>query len=194
MKYGAFRFQLSPKAIQWHLEKWWENVDFIGGFCEFVNFTHSPSRGPSPSRSQLGISSLGESARRSWGPRIAGCCRWWRKRFTAPTCRSSWEQRGHGWGKGAPSYGAVKNPSQIIQNCSSLLLKPIETYWNLCGSTLWYPVSAWGLGFFRGVIRVGKLSSEHWWIADGIYDIHNTQWVSNDSECTLNNHEYMMDG
>ena len=90
-----------------------------------------------------------------------------------------------------PSYGAVKDPSQIIQNCSRNLLKPIET---LCGSTLWCPVSAWGLGFFRGVIRVGKLSSEHWWIADGLYDIHNTQWVSNDSECTLNNHEYMMDG
>lgn len=111
----------------------------------------------------MGISSLGESARRSWGQRIAGCCRWWRKRFMAPICRSSWEQSGVD-GKQrvamAPSYGAVKNPwsksSKIVAVYSWNLLKPIETLW---GSTLWYPVSAWGLGnFFRGFFFVSENS------------------------------------
>jgi hypothetical protein len=156
------------------MEKWWENVDFIGGFCEFVNFTHSPSRGPSPSRSQLGISSLGESARRSWGPRIAGCCRWWRKRFTAPTCRSSWEQRGHGWGKGAPSYGAVKNPSQIIQNCSSLLLKPIETYWNPLWIHFMIPRIGLGIGFFSRCDSCRK--TLQWTLVDRWWHLWHTQY------------------
>ena len=73
-----------------------------------------------------------------------------------------------------PSYGAVKNPSQIIQNCSSLLLKPIETYWNPLWIHFMMPRIGLGIGFFSRCDSCRK--TLQWTLVDRWWPLWHTQY------------------